>query len=358
MKVTLLKADEIDAGLKSRWNEIQNSSPELESPFYSPVFTSLVARHCDNIEVAVIDDCGEIVGFFPFQRGKRNHGKPVGWKINDYQGCIRHQDRCIPARELLQGCRLNSWRFDHLPASSSRMDMGISGEGRSPVININEGFDAYMEEKRIANSKRIKSHLRKARKIEREIGPLRLEFHAPKEEVFGKIMKWKALQLAEMGVNNAFEQKWAFETARDIVHTDEPGFQGTLSALYVEDQLIASHLGMRNDRVLHWWVPTYNREFERYSPGAILLLKAMETCMENKVTKIDLGKGNEGYKQTFQNGFTELREGVMTGSAWQQFQFRSYNRFRDSVRGTRLARSAKSGMIRLRRLVTTKPSLD
>ena len=88
MKVTLVPGGELGSDLVRAWAEIQESNPTLASPYFHPEFTRAIATVRDDVEVAVIEDGAQVVAFFPFQRGRRSVGVPVGGIISDYQGLI------------------------------------------------------------------------------------------------------------------------------------------------------------------------------------------------------------------------------------------------------------------------------
>ena len=84
-----------------------------------------------------------------------------------------------------------------------------------------------------------------------------------------------------------------------------------LSALYAGNELAAVHFGMRSSTVWHYWFPTYNPAFKKYSCGQILLMKMAEIAPSMGMTAIDLGKGGNPYKHRFMNGSVALLEGLV-----------------------------------------------
>ena len=84
-----------------------------------------------------------------------------------------------------------------------------------------------------------------------------------------------------------------------------------LSALWVGEKLLAVHAGMRAGPVLHWWFPTYNTEFARYSPGRMLITKYIEQADSLGLRRIELGKGDEPYKRWLMTGEDPVVEGVI-----------------------------------------------
>jgi hypothetical protein len=65
---------------------------------------------------------------------------------------------------------------------------------------------------------------------------------------------------------------------------------------------------MRSRSVWHYWFPAYNVEHAAYSPGLVLLLMMAEHAQSLGLRVIDLGKGDERYKQQLKNDALPLVE--------------------------------------------------
>ena len=99
------------------WREIQQSGAELDSPFFAPDFSALVAEQLPNLEVAILSQGIETIGFLPFQRNAFNHAEPPGMLVNDFQGILCADNCPLEVSQLLEACNLRSYRFNHLIAS-------------------------------------------------------------------------------------------------------------------------------------------------------------------------------------------------------------------------------------------------
>src|SRR2546423_471270 len=117
MKVTVLSANRLTPGHLAAWIRLQRADPALDSPFFRPEFTQAVAAVRKDVAVAVLEQDGELAGFFPFQRTRWNIGKPVGGPLSDFQGVVVRQGFVWSAEELVRGCGLAAWDFNHLLAS-------------------------------------------------------------------------------------------------------------------------------------------------------------------------------------------------------------------------------------------------
>jgi len=60
--------------------------------------------------------------------------------------------------------------------------------------------------------------------------------------------------------------------------------------------------GFRFEGTWFWYQPTFDTEMERYSPGFCLLSKLIEQTAEDPALRmVDLGLGDEDYKERFAN---------------------------------------------------------
>lgn len=309
MKFTVLPGDRLTPQHLARWEEIHHTNAALSSAYFHPAFTQGVAAIRGDVEVCVIERDGTAVGFFPFQRGRWGTGSPVGGIMSDYHGPITAPDVEVNPRDLLRGCGLSVWGFDHLLAQQPSFDPYITHRAGSPVMDLSSGFDAYVQRRRTQGSQQISTIQRKARKAEREVGPIRYETHVTEPAIFDRLVEWKRAQYRETGVADVLGVKWTVALLHRIWMTQTPGFAGVMSVLYIADQPVAAHLGMRSKTAWHWWFPAYGKELSAYSPGLILLLRMAEAAPAMGLSRIDLGKGDANYKTSMMTHEEMLGEG-------------------------------------------------
>src|SRR5262245_59819884 len=187
-KFETLTGDEIAA-----WSDIQRSEPSLDSPYFRPEFTQAVAAVRNDVEVAVLDESGRPVGFLPFQRSSWNSGRPVGGALSDFQGLIaRAGINCDPLR-LLRACGLFTWHFSHLVAGQTWLAPFVWKEVDSPYIDLSDGIDDYLAS-RVSGCRFIARYGQKKRKLTREVGPVRCEFHQADPTTLDTCIRWKQEQ--------------------------------------------------------------------------------------------------------------------------------------------------------------------
>ena len=309
MKIHVIPAGQLSSTERASWIAIQNSDPLMASPYFCLEFTEAVAAVRADTCVAILEDRGAILGFFPFQRYRGGAGGPVGGRLSDYQAVIIGRDAEWNAEDLIRGCGLSIWDFDHLIVSQAPFEAYHRVVGHSPVMDLSGGFDAYLERRRRSGSQRIRQFMRKARKIERELGDVRFEPDVKDPDVLNWVIRWKSEQCRKTGGTDFFRFDWTVGLVRRIAATRTANFAGLVSVLYQGDRVIAAHMGMRSRSICHWWFPVYDHAFGKYSPGAILLLRLAEWGASQGISCIDLGKGDDPYKASFMTDAVPLAAG-------------------------------------------------
>jgi CelD/BcsL family acetyltransferase involved in cellulose biosynthesis len=318
MKITAIPAERLTAENVRCWDEIQRSDASLESPFFRPEFTQAVAAVRSGVFVGIMEEKGEVVGFFPFQRRAWGFGCPLGHPMSDYQGVIARPDARWTPAELLHGCRLRGWDFDHVLAEQASFRPYHRTLSESPYIELADGFQRYVEDRRRAGSMKVSTTLRKLRKAERELGPVRLEVQVQADQVdrvFEQLRQWKSAQYRETRIADLFAFEWPVRLLKRILVERSDAFSGVLTALYYGDRLAAVHLGVRSYGVMHCWFPAYDRELSKYSPGIGLVIELARAAAALGVRRIDLGKGAEDWKTSLKSGAVPLAEGCCSNNS-------------------------------------------
>ncbi len=297
MKIRILAPHELDAGLQARWQDLQAAQPLLASPYFTPDFSLAVGAVRQDVRIALLEDGGRVAGFFPHQRGW-GVGVPVGGRLSDHHGVIAEPGLAWSWPVLLRGCGLASWDFHHLAAAQAPAGAPVQ-QALSPALDLSGGHAAWRQRRLAAGARRLGELPRKARKLAREVGPLRFEADCRDPQVLRTVMAWKSAQCVRTGAQDCFAPAWARALVEQVAATDRPGFGGRLSALWAGDALVAAHFGMRSAQVWHWWFPVYDAAHAAYSPGALLLDALAGAAAAQGHRLLDLGKGDEPYKASF-----------------------------------------------------------
>jgi len=307
----LMKAADLREEDWAAWKQIQLSRTDLDSPFFHPGLTQLVAGVRGDVEVVRLQDGEKAVGFFPFQRDPGNKAQAITGRLCEFQGVVVGPDVLWDPEDLLRAAGLKVWHFDHLPVTQPQLAPYIWGEQDSLFMDLSKGYESYC-----ATLKKTGCSLsqveRKRRKLIREVGPLRFEFYSEDESAFQSLVRWKTEQHKRTGFLPLFKLDW-FYNLTDQLRKIRPAenFGGPLSALYAGGKLLAVHLGLQSHSAFHIWFPAYNVEFEKYSPGLILLLEMARAASDCDLQRIDFGRAGERYKANFKTGSIRIAEGAI-----------------------------------------------
>lgn len=316
------------------WRRIQSKYAELQRPFFSPEYYQLLGEVRSDVYVAVIEYGGDVVGLFPFQRHAGGRGHPVGLRLSDFQGLIGSPDLRLDAFRLLRACGLSTYRFNHLLAGQAAFRQFHSATSPSWFADLSQGFDAYQKERRAAGANWVSQLPRKARKLEREVGPLRFQYDCRDPEVFRQLLAWKSLQRERTQTEDVLQFDWVRHFLNRALEASAPTFAGRLSALYAGSQLVAAHFGIVCRRSLHLWFPAYDVAFEQYSPGLIMFVEMFRATAEAGLQRVDFGKGRDRYKLSMASGSVDVAEGCidarMIGRLWTGTWYAGRNWVRNS----------------------------
>jgi CelD/BcsL family acetyltransferase involved in cellulose biosynthesis len=327
VNVRIVEASALPASERARWSELQRAEPLYRSPFFCPEFTLAVAR-VREVRVAIVEDAGSVAGFLPFETGRVRRGRPVGRPFSDYHGPVLDDAAVIDVRELVRACGLATWSFDHLPAGIAAFAPHVWSRGTSPYLDLSDGYEAAGSE--------IRGAQRKARKLAREVGPLRFTADSDDPDLLAQTIAWKRGQYAATGVRDvladAADRALLGHAARET---------GMLSVLHAGDQVAAVHLGLRAGGVLHSWFPAYNPELHRYSPGLVLLLELAEAAPALGIRELDFGKGEARYKLALATGTIPLQEGCVGARPLSALPVRLATSARRAIRAAGVHRAAR-----------------
>lgn len=300
-------------GEVAAWHAMQHSDAALGNPFLSPEFAVAVGRFRPSARVAVLTDGPALAGFFPFERRRLGLGVPIGAGLTDCQGVVHARGFEWDARELLRGCGISAFHFDHLAQEQRPFQRWVAATAPSPVIDLTDGFAAYEEKLKTKSAQFCRDVARRGRKLSREAGPLRHVVDSRDMAALQSLMAWKSDQYRRTGRTDRFAQPWIVGLINDLFETRSSHFSGRLSVLYAADTPVAAHFGLQSGQVLAHWFPAYNMQFSKYSPGLIHHLRMIEDTAPLGISLIDLGKGTKRYKDTLKTSEIFVCEGSVTG---------------------------------------------
>jgi CelD/BcsL family acetyltransferase involved in cellulose biosynthesis len=309
VRYDLIRGHELRGELRQRWREIQEADRAYASPFFCPEFTEHVAAVRDDVSIAVLEEAGRVVGFFPFHRRRGGVGRPVGLGLSDYHGVVAEPRVHWDVEGLLKACGLVSYEFDHLPVSQVEFGANVERVCKSPIVGLVDGFRAFRETRGKAGRKQLREVERKREKLAEDGNPIKFVVSSSDGDVLRKLMEWKSAQCGRTGTFDYFGLKWCRRLVEGILRCEASSFGGVLSCLYVGESLIAAHFGMRSKTVWHSWFPAYSQEWRAYSPGMVLLVEIIRAGAGQGMGYLDFGKGMSTYKKRFMTDAIDVGEG-------------------------------------------------
>ncbi len=304
-----MTAEEIRA-----WESLCLRHPHLASPFLSPHYAMAAARAGCRVRVCVIRNGGQAIAFLPFQFRTGLHrlagaADRVGEEMSDYFGLIGEPEFRVAPRRLLDLSGLQHLNFSHL--EESQLEHGLTGEQpeQAYLMRFTSGAD-YWNEVKTAHKEFVKKTDRAWRQLEAERG--RMEFRAEVAEgaELDRVLAEKTAQFRKTGRPDLFAVGWKRRLVGELARVQAPSCTGILSTLYAGETWVASHFGLRSERVLHYWFPVYNAELGKYSPGRLLLKALIGHAPSMGITTLDHGAGEAWYKQESSNAVHTLYRGA------------------------------------------------
>jgi CelD/BcsL family acetyltransferase involved in cellulose biosynthesis len=301
------------------WLRLQQLNPTLQSPYLCSEFVSIAATVRPGIVVLVVEEQGMPKAFLPLQMMGSSAG-PVACPLSDYQALIAAQNWPLDMRELLREARISAYDFLYYPVDG-RIKPYCRAVAAAPIILLEQGFQAYLDEVgRHADDANMsgKPHqtLKRIAYAERKYGPVRFTWHDVSPLSLNRLFVWKSAQYNRSGavlpLIDCFSFHWTRLLLERIQATQKPGFSGVMSTLHIGDNLVAVHMGMRSEKVLHWWFPAYDPAFRKLSPGLMLLTLLSKAAAERDIRQIDLGPGPEPYKKLVANSEQALARGFVS----------------------------------------------
>jgi CelD/BcsL family acetyltransferase involved in cellulose biosynthesis len=316
LDIQVVRPSELGQHDLNRWENLQLGNPATDSPFLHPQFAIAIEEVRCNTRVAVIADEGAVIGFFAFERNRWGNAIALGKGLSDVQGLVTSSTIHLDMKTLLRACGIRLFEFDHLLAAQQSSLIGVPSRfslKTSPAIHLEGGFDHYLERQQTFSKSLFQSTARKRRKLEREHGPVRLILHKPDHLLLDQVLTWKSNQYQRTGRRDRFGDSNNRALVHSLLELNQTNFGAVLTLLFAGDSFVAGHLGLRSRHTLAWWFPVYNPEFAAYSPGLVMCLDLARAMVDENLHILDLGKGDEEYKQKLSNKEIQLLDGSAAG---------------------------------------------
>ncbi|WP_421785528.1 GNAT family N-acetyltransferase [Hyphobacterium sp.] len=324
MRVTNISIRDLTDAQRAQWRSWACPDGQPVSPYLLPDFAEAVGAVREDVRIAVITENGEDAGYFAHH--KRGQGiRPVGAPMSDYQGIIARPGTSIGATALLSQLGAGFLAFENWWSGSA--EPGGTGRERdgSVVVDLSDGPEAYFAARKALHKSQFKNMERRRRNAERDFGPVRLQAGDPDGRLFETLVRWKSTQYAETGKLDVFGIHWAKRLLEHLAALDDPAFRGEVYALWLGDDLAAIEFGLRAGDLYHSWFPAYDERFAKVSPGLLLLHEIFRAAPEQKITRVDLGRGGTHYKTYYASYEVPLDAGRLTAPGLAALGLKSWD---------------------------------
>ena len=329
MRVTVVRPAELGPSEAERWAEFQQSSLLASNPFYSLTYIKAVGRARATARIAVVEDDGKIVAFIPYKQGKQGIVGPIDGLSTTLDGLIT-SNTPFDVRSAVRQAGLRGWRFFHAPAEQDALAPYRYPGGHHATdisfIDLADGYDTYLSRMNQAVKERIARTARYRRALGRKVGPVTFAWNSSDAQDLDRLLTWKSAQ--HDNVRQWLTDPASLEFVRNLAATRSEDCAGIMSVLSVGEQPIAILLSLRRYQTLSAWYTAYDPDFSRFSPGMIKWLAVAEEAARQGITRIDLGWGENRYKDRLGNASYAVSGGAVWASRVEATGRSVYRRLR------------------------------
>ena len=320
--LSVIKREEDFIAIKNDWESIYNTNE------YS-IFSSYVwsFNYWKNIHrgkklniIIIKNNLGEIVCIFPLVRKQYLFWTVFGFisnvdsDKNDILIKSGYEDYSFSLLEdfldrnffLLKNLTKESVFYKSIFRLDGKQKSYFQKDNISPYIDINSNWDDF---KKNIKKKLFNDSKRQWKKLA-EIGSLKIERATNKSEIksfidcldqFKNDRAYNSL-IAKNIFSKRGMKKFICDISEQFLKTNNL----SLIVLKMSNLVLAVHLAFFHNNQYLYYLPSFNSEYKKYSPGRLLLEKSIEYAIDRKYKKFDFLNGDEAYKYNYSNNVTEI----------------------------------------------------
>ena len=166
---------------------------------------------------------------------------------------------------------------------------------KAPSINLSGSWEDFYNTR---VKTKVRADSRRQRKRLSEFGSLYFRVVRNNDEatILTKVMvDQKQIRYDEMGIKNQFKDQANIDFYVKS-RSERKGPPPHISALYLGDRILAVHWGEVFNGRFYYLMPSHDPEWEKYSPGRLLLEHLIEWSFTNNLDVFDFTVGGETYK--------------------------------------------------------------
>lgn len=308
LSVEIIGTEALTPAERSLWLGWTAADRAYESPFFHPDFTAVAGRAAPEARLAVLHRNGTVVGFLPHQR-RGGAAQPLGAPLNDYHAVITGPELDFSLDEAAELIGARSYTATGWTGAAAKGDGRT--QARTLLADVSRGWDGWYEGRKAEFSKFFKDKERARRSFERDFGPIRVETATADLTHFDRLIDLKQAQYQRTRRHDIFACGWTVDMLRGLLTHQGEDFGARLAVLYAGDRPMAYELGLRGGGHYHFWLPAYEADAARYSPGMLLSMETIKARSAEGLNGLyDFGFEGEAYKKYFCDQSREVWEGV------------------------------------------------
>jgi CelD/BcsL family acetyltransferase involved in cellulose biosynthesis len=184
------------------------------------------------------------------------------------------------------------------------------------LLESNHSYSAELpsswEEYQKQLTSKLKADSRRNRRNLHEKGELKFEIleqdNEKISEVLEKFFEQKRNRYQTSGAYDMLSSEAVREFYSEMPSEFGQGAKIQLSALVLDDLVLATHWGVVDQCNFYYLMPTYSSKWKRYSPGRLLLEHLLKWSIEQNLKVFDFTVGGEEYKKEWCNREMKLLE--------------------------------------------------
>lgn len=311
MRCDLIHPDELDPALIRRWAALAREGG-YDSAFMLPGFTSAVGQARGDARVAVLEDGGRAVGFWPMHLRPLGLARPIGAPFSDQHGPVLAQGAAFDPQDALRQAGVSSYSYSALFDPRGAVCAGGQDSHTVYIAAPNGCGDAYLERLRAAHKRYFKSLNRRRRRAEKdEAMDLRLTLDDRDPDAFDTILSWKRSQYAATGKHDVLGSKWSRIMLEALKAQGARDYGLRVCTLRDGDRMIAGEICLLGADTLHSWIVAYDPGYADLTPGLQLLRGIIGSAHELGAARVNLGAGHGYYKRFFCLEHGTVHEGAV-----------------------------------------------
>lgn len=310
--------------LKNDWKDIFEKSG-TKNIFVSWEWCSLWVKHCrENQEllVLIVKDGEEVIGIAPLMVSNGSFlifGRSVvsflGGDIADYMDFLILRNNKEVIRIIINFLiKLTNWGiidFKRIPESSPNLTpiKECIAELRYPygariscinhIVRIKGGWDDYYR----SVSKGLKQDIRTAHNKFKLLGEISFETY--NENTLDELLDVLFALHKKRHIYKIGQSLFEREANRDFFYDLALAFTrlgwADISALKINNRIISAVFAFKYNGVFYYWVPAFDPEVIKYSPGKVHIHTLLKNCFEQNFKEFDFMRGDEEYKFKWAN---------------------------------------------------------